>query len=100
MSMQSCRSTPQLTSGARRPNPRKLRLVSPKTMPGMARVSGTMMRDGTEFSKVYPLYIAKLKRIYYLDLPLAYQRLNDDFPPLSVRPFGEFFFEWSALAPD
>lgn len=50
--------------------------------------------------KVYQLYIAKLKRIYYLDIPSAYKKLNEEFPPLSVRPFGEFFSEWSDLAPD
>ena len=49
--------------------------------------------------RVYQLYIAKLKRVYYLDLPCAYQRLNEEFPPLSVRPFADFFFEWSDLSP-
>jgi hypothetical protein len=49
--------------------------------------------------RVYQLYIAKLKRIYYLDLPAAYERLNEEFPPLRVRPFGDFFFEWSDLSP-
>jgi len=49
--------------------------------------------------RVYQLYIAKLKRVYYLDLPAAYRRLNEEFPPLSVRPFGDFFFEWADLTP-
>ena len=49
--------------------------------------------------RVYQLYIAKLKRVYHLDLPSAYQRLNEEFPPLSVRPFAGFFFEWSDLSP-
>jgi hypothetical protein len=49
--------------------------------------------------RVYQLYIAKLKRIYYLDLPAAYSKLNEEFPPIRVRPFGEFFFEWSDLSP-
>lgn len=49
--------------------------------------------------RVYQLYIAKLKRIYYLDLPSAYEMLNEEFPPLCVRPFGDFFFEWSDLNP-
>jgi hypothetical protein len=49
--------------------------------------------------RVYQLYIAKLKRIYYLDLPTAYAKLNEEFPPIRVRPFGEFFFEWSELSP-
>ncbi|HVW70534.1 MAG TPA: hypothetical protein VHB68_16265 [Steroidobacteraceae bacterium] len=49
--------------------------------------------------KVYQLYIARLRRIYYLDLPRPYARLNEDFPPLVVKPFGEFFFEWSTISP-
>lgn len=49
--------------------------------------------------RVYQLYIAKLKRIYYLDLPAAYKRLNKEFPPLIVRPFADFFFEWTKLTP-
>ncbi len=49
--------------------------------------------------RVYQLYIAKLKRIYYLDLPAAYEKLNWDFPPLVVKPFSDFFFEWSDLSP-
>ena len=49
--------------------------------------------------QVYQSYIAKLKRVYYLDLPAAYDRLNRDFPPLRVKEFGEFFFEWADLAP-
>jgi len=49
--------------------------------------------------RVYQLYIAKLKRIYYLDVPEAYKTLSTLFPPLVVKPFGEFFFEWSQLTP-
>lgn len=49
--------------------------------------------------RVYQLYIAKLKRVYYLDMPSAYRKLNDEFPPLSVRPFADFFFEWADLTP-
>ena len=37
------------------------------------------------------MHIAQLKRIYYLDVPAAYSRLNDVFPPLIVKPFGHFF---------
>ncbi len=47
--------------------------------------------------RVYQSYIAKLKRIYYLDLPAAYEKLNREFPPLRVKEFGDFFFEWDAL---
>jgi hypothetical protein len=49
--------------------------------------------------RIYQSYIAKLKRIYYLDLPSAYEKLNREFPPLRVKEFGEFFFEWSDLSP-
>lgn len=47
--------------------------------------------------RLYQLYIAKLKRVYYLDMPAAYEKLGRNFPPLVVKPFGEFFFEWDAL---
>lgn len=49
--------------------------------------------------RVYQLYIAKLKRIYYLDPPIAYCELNKVFPALTVKPFAEFFSEWSELSP-
>jgi len=49
--------------------------------------------------RLYQLYIAKLKRIYYLDMPKAYEKLSTNFPPLAVKPFGEFFFEWNSLTP-
>jgi hypothetical protein len=47
--------------------------------------------------RLYQLYIARLKRIYYLDVPAAYAKLNEEFPPIHVYPFGKFFFEWSTL---
>jgi len=49
--------------------------------------------------RLYQLYIAKLKRIYYLDIPRPYEKLGQNFPPLVVKPFGEFFFEWQSLTP-
>ena len=49
--------------------------------------------------RLYQLYIAKLRRIYYLDLPSAHGKLSDVFPPISVKPFGDFFVEWKRLAP-
>lgn len=49
--------------------------------------------------RVYQLYIAKLKRVYYLDVPNEYVKLNYDFPPIVIKPFHEFFYEWSNLAP-
>ncbi|PYJ03101.1 MAG: hypothetical protein DME25_13460 [Verrucomicrobia bacterium] len=47
--------------------------------------------------RIYQMHIAQLKRIYYLDLPASYARLNEVFPPLSVKPFGHFFAEADTL---
>jgi hypothetical protein len=47
--------------------------------------------------RIYQMHIAQLKRIYYLDVPAAYSKLNDVFPPLSVKPFGHFFAEADTL---
>jgi len=47
--------------------------------------------------RIYQMHIAQLKRIYYLDVPAAYSRLNDVFPPLIVKPFGHFFAEADTL---
>lgn len=49
--------------------------------------------------RLYQLYVSKLKRIYYLDLPVAYAKLWQEFPSLAIRPFGEFFTEWETLTP-
>jgi hypothetical protein len=47
--------------------------------------------------RLYQMFIAKMRRVYYLDLPGPYQALNDVFPHICVRPFGEFFAEVEAL---
>lgn len=47
--------------------------------------------------RIYQMHIAQLKRIYYLDIPAAYQKLNDVFPRIAVKPFGDFFREFAAL---
>lgn len=49
--------------------------------------------------RLYQLYISKLTRIYYLDMPVAYRHLNTQFPPIAVRDFSDFFFEWNSLIP-
>jgi len=49
--------------------------------------------------QLYQMYISKLKRVYYLDLPNGYQQLNNLFPPIAVKPFSDFFFEWESLIP-
>jgi hypothetical protein len=46
---------------------------------------------------IYQMHIAQLKRVYYLDLPIAYEQLNTVFPPLRVREFGHFFTEFDSL---
>ena len=48
--------------------------------------------------RLYQLYIAKLRRIYYLDPPAVYAKLADNFPPLKVTRFGDFLSEWDSLA--
>jgi hypothetical protein len=47
--------------------------------------------------RIYQMHIAQLKRIYYLDVPVAYAKLKDVFPPLYVAPFGRFFIEVDEL---
>lgn len=46
----------------------------------------------------YQLFVSQLKRAYYLDVPDKYNELNERFPRIHVKQFGEFFHESSALA--
>ncbi|HSH39552.1 MAG TPA: hypothetical protein VK993_12275 [Chthoniobacterales bacterium] len=48
--------------------------------------------------RIYQMHIAQLKRIYYLDVPATYEKLNDVFPPIAVKSFGHFFFEADTLS--
>ncbi len=48
--------------------------------------------------RVYQLFIAQMKRVYYLDIPQKYDRLNNVFPRMYIKPFGEFFFEAATLS--
>lgn len=41
--------------------------------------------------KLYQLFIAKLHRMYYLDVPTRYAAIDDEW--LQVKAFGEFFHE-------
>ena len=43
--------------------------------------------------RLYQMFIAQMKRIYYLDVPIRYLDLNNKFPRIHVRPFGEVFYE-------
>lgn len=44
--------------------------------------------------QIYQMFIAQMKRIYYLDLPSKYRDLRNVFPPIPVYSFGEFFLEY------
>jgi len=47
--------------------------------------------------RLYQLYISKMSRIYYLDLPDKYAALPDTFPNIQVKPLSEFFTESAHL---
>jgi len=47
--------------------------------------------------RIYQMFIAQLKRIYYLDVPRPYEALNKVFPKIEVKPLGEFFYEADEL---
>lgn len=47
--------------------------------------------------RLYQMYIAQMKRVYYLDRPVIYSGLNEVFPKIHVRDFGEFYFELDEL---
>lgn len=46
----------------------------------------------------YQLFIAQIKRAYYLDVPGKYDELNNRFPKINVKKFGEFFHESDFIA--
>ncbi|MGH9398143.1 MAG: hypothetical protein ACRD18_14985, partial [Terriglobia bacterium] len=46
---------------------------------------------------VYQRYVARLDRVYYLDVPSRYAMLSSTFPSITVKALGEFFTEKSAL---
>lgn len=43
--------------------------------------------------RAYQMYIARLDRVYYLDLPVKYAALRDAYPHIQVWPFSKFFEE-------
>lgn len=47
--------------------------------------------------RLYQMFIAQLTRVYYLDMPKAYENLNKVFPKIVVQPFGVFFSEVDSL---
>jgi hypothetical protein len=46
---------------------------------------------------VYQRYIARLDRVYYLDVPPKYAALSNGSPKIDVKPLGSLFFETEAL---
>lgn len=48
--------------------------------------------------RLYQMFIAQMKRIYYLDIPEKYRELNTVFPKINVKEFGEFFHEINTLS--
>jgi hypothetical protein len=47
--------------------------------------------------RIYQMFIAQLKRIYYLDIPNIYRSLNENYPKIYVKQFGEFFYEYNNI---
>lgn len=47
--------------------------------------------------RLYQMFIAQMKRVYYLDVPEKYASLGEEFPKIAVKPFGEFFSEIDSL---
>lgn len=41
----------------------------------------------------YQMYVAKLERVYYLDLPMKYAALRESYPFIEVWPFSRFYDE-------
>ena len=47
--------------------------------------------------RIYQMYISRMTRIYYFDLPLKYAELPDRFPHIQVKHFASFFREKDTL---
>lgn len=48
--------------------------------------------------RIYQMFISQLTRVYYLDIPSKYEELNNYFPCIHVKKFGEFFYEYEELS--
>ena len=46
---------------------------------------------------VYQRFVARMDRVYYLDLPAKYAALSRQFPYIPVKTLGEFFQEKDTL---
>lgn len=47
--------------------------------------------------RAYQMYIARLERVYYLDVPAKYAALAGGYPNIDVKMLGEFFAEKDRL---
>lgn len=47
--------------------------------------------------QAYQMYIAPMYRVYYLDLPKAYEPLRDKYPFIQIWPFARFFSEYEQM---
>lgn len=45
----------------------------------------------------YQMYISAMYRVYYFDLPKAYEPLKDRYPFIPVWPFSRFFTEYATI---
>ena len=43
------------------------------------------------------MYISRMHRVYYFDLPKRYEPLKDKYPHIQVWPFAKFFEEFNTL---
>lgn len=47
--------------------------------------------------RLYQQFVAKLKRVYYFDVPRAYSNLNSGSAPIDVRPISDIIYNWRDL---
>lgn len=47
--------------------------------------------------RLYQMFIARLHRIYYFDIPHRYEQLAGEFPHIQVKDFSEFFLESESI---
>lgn len=47
--------------------------------------------------QIYQMFIAQMKRVYYLDLPAAYAALSLSYPKIFVKSFSDFILESSDI---
>ena len=45
----------------------------------------------------YQMYISRMHRVYYFDMPKKYEALRDTYPHIPVWPFAKFFREYATF---